>query len=192
MDKKEDIQRINEDIAARFSKIEDDVSSAETIAGLFEVLFNGIEKEFAVPFVWLTLIDHVNAAPLIKVVNESDSLKNRLCVVSQELFEKIIPEGLKPVLANKDLPPFYKLLPPSRKYFVKSLAVVPFALDGQTIGSWNNGDAVADRYTADMDTVLLASLARRISLQLTRLAAAGSNAASKNNQNDEQPGGLHG
>ena len=191
MGKKEDIQRMNEEIAARFSKIEDDVSSAETIAGLFEVLLDGIEKEFAVPFVWLTLIDHVNAAPLIKAVNASDSLKNRLCIVSQERFEKIIPEGLKPVLANKDLPPFYKLLPPSRKYFIKSLAVVPFALDGQTIGSWNNGDAVADRYTADMDTALLASLARRISLQLTRLTA-GNNAASKNNQNKEQPGGLHG
>jgi uncharacterized protein YigA (DUF484 family) len=191
MGKKEDIQRINEEIAARFSKIEDDVSSAETIAGLFEVLLDGIEKEFAVPFVWLTLIDHVNAAPLIKAVNASDILKNRLCVVSQELFEKIMPEGLKPVLANKDLPPFYKLLPSSRKYFVKSLAVVPFALEGQTIGSWNNGDAVADRYTADMDTALLASLARRISLQLTRLTA-GNNAVSKNNQNNEQPGGLHG
>ncbi len=191
MGKKEDIQRINEEIAARFSKIEDDVSSAETIAGLFEVLLDGIEKEFAVPFVWLTLIDHVNAAPLIKVVNASDILKNRLCVVSSELFEKIMPEGLKPVLANKNLSPFYKLLPSSRKYFVKSLAVVPFTLDGQTIGSWNNGDAVADRYTADMDTTLLASLARRISLQLTRLAA-GNNAVSKNNQNNEQPGGLHG
>ena len=177
MGKKEDIQRINEEIAARFSKIEDDVSSAGTIAGLFEALLDGIEKEFAVPFVWLTLIDNVNAAPLIKVINASDILKNRLCVVSQELFEKIMPEGLKPVLANKDLSPFYKLLPSSRKYFVKSLAIVPFTLDGQTIGSWNNGDAVADRYAADMDSALLASLARRISLQLTRLAA-GNNAVS--------------
>jgi hypothetical protein len=54
MDKKEDVKRINEELAARFSKIEAKLPEDQTIAGLFETLFAGIEKEFAVPFVWLT------------------------------------------------------------------------------------------------------------------------------------------
>lgn len=191
MGKEEDIQRINEEITARFSKIEAAVSSAETMAGLFEILFDGIEKEFEVPFVWLTLIDHEKAAPVIAAVQSSEILQNRLCVVPPELLENILPEGLKPILANKDLQPFYKLMPPSRKYFVRSLAVVPFVLDGQMIGTWNNGDADAGRYTADMDTALLSCLAEKISLQLTQLVA-GKNAVSDNNQNNEQPGGIHG
>ena len=191
MRKKEDIQRINEEIAARFRKIEADLSAAETVAVLFESLFDGIEKEFSVPFVWLTLMDHENAAPLIEAVNASDILKSRLSVVSPELFEKILPGGMKPILANKDLPPFYKLMPQSRKYFVRSMAVVPFALDGQVIGAWNNGDADAGRYAADMDTALLSSLADKISQQLTQLVA-GPDAVSHHHQNNEQPGGLHG
>jgi len=191
MGKKEDIERINEEIAARFGRIEAGISSAETIAGLFEALLTGIEKEFDVPFVWLTLIDLENAVPLIDAVNASDVLKNRLCVISQELFEKTLPGGLKPVLANKDLQPFYKMMPPSRKYFVRSIAAAPFALDGQVIGAWNNGDADPDRYTADMDSTLLSALAGKISLKLTQLAA-GKEAVSDHNQNNEQPGGLHG
>jgi uncharacterized protein YigA (DUF484 family) len=171
MGRQENIQRLNEEIAARFHKIEDGLCAAETIAGLFEILLAGIEKEFGVPFVWLTIIEHENAAPVLKAVHASDILKSRLAVVSPELFEQILHGELKPVLANKDLQPFYKLMPPDRKYFVRSIAAVPFALDGQIIGTWNNGDADTDRYMADMDTALLSSLAEKISLRLTQLAA---------------------
>ncbi|MEN6469625.1 MAG: GAF domain-containing protein [Smithella sp.] len=191
MGQKEDIKRINEEIAARFGRIEAGVSSAETIAGLFESLLTGIEEAFRVPFVWLTLIDNISTAPLIDAVNASDFLKNRLSIVSKELCDKILPEGLKPVLANKDLQPFYKMMPPSRKYFVRSIAVAPFALDGQIVGTWNNGDADPERYAANMDTALLSALADKISMKLTALAA-GKDAASDHNLNNEQPGGLHG
>lgn len=191
MGKKEDIERMNEEIAARFGKIEAAVSSAETIAGLFESLLAGIEKEFNVPFVWLTLIDNGSTAPLMDAVNASDVLKNRLCVISRDGFEKILPGGVKPVLANKDLQPFYKMMPPSRKYFVRSIAVAPFALDGQVVGAWNNGDADPNRYAADMDSTLLSALADKISLKLTALIA-GKDATSESNLNNKQPGGLHG
>ena len=51
MGKEEDLKSINEIMAARFKKTEDVVVSAENIAGLFENLLEGIEKEFSVPFV---------------------------------------------------------------------------------------------------------------------------------------------
>jgi uncharacterized protein YigA (DUF484 family) len=172
MDKREDIQRINEQLAARFSRIEARLPEDQTIAGLFETLFAGIEKEFTVPFVWMTLMDSEKAAPVIAAVKSSDILRTRLCVITPELFSQIISSGLKPVLVNKDLQPFYKLLPPSSKYFVKSLAIVPFCIGDQIIGSWNNGDAVGDRYTPNMETGLLSNLAVSVSRCLTKLVEA--------------------
>jgi uncharacterized protein YigA (DUF484 family) len=174
MDKKEDIKRINEELAARFSKIEAKIQEDQTIAGLFETLFAGIEKEFTVPFVWLTLMDNEKAAPVIAAVKSSDILRTRICVISPELFGQLLPSGRKPVLVNKDLQPFYKLLPSSSKYFVKSLAIVPFSIGDHIIGSWNNGDAVGDRYTPDMETGLLAKLAVSVSHSLTVLVEANS------------------
>ena len=174
MDTKEDIKRINAELAARFSKIAARLPGDQTIAGLFETLFEGIEKEFTVPFVWMTLMDSELAAPVIAAVKSSDILRTRLCVITPALFSQILPDGRKPVLVNKDLQPFYKLLPPSSKYFVKSLAVVPFCIGDQIIGSWNNGDAVGDRYRPDMETDLLASLAESVSRCLTRLVDADS------------------
>lgn len=170
MSNEEDLKSINEIIAARFSKIEDAVESAETITGLFESLVDGIENEFTVPFVWLTLMDHQTSTPVINEIKTSEKLEGRLSVVSKELLDKILTGGMKPVLANKDLQHFYRLLPPSRKYFIRSVAVVPFALDGQFIGTWNNGDADANRYEPDMKTDLLESLAQKLSARLTLLA----------------------
>ncbi len=189
MGNEEDLKRINEIIAARFNKIEDGFMSAETIAGLFENLLDGIEKEFSVPFVWLTLIDHEKAAPVIDEIKSSDILKSRFSVVSQELFEKIMPGGMKPVLANKDLQPFYKLLPPSRKYFVRSIAVVPFTIDGQIIGTWNNGDADANRYEPDMKTDLIEALAAQISRKLSQLVADKNAVSGSERQQSNPPGG---
>lgn len=170
----EDIKRINEGLAVRFNKVAEKMQENRTIAGLFETLFEGIEKEFTVPFVWMTLTDSEKAAPVIAAVKSSDVLRTRLCVISEELFFRIIPSGLKPVLVNRDLQPFYKLLPPSSKYFVKSLAIVPFSIGDQIIGSWNNGDAIGDRYTPDMGTDFISKLAQEVSRSLTTLVDANS------------------
>jgi len=172
MNKTEDIERINTKIAASFGKIETGLSAARDIAGLFEILFAGIEKEFEVPFVWLTLTDTVNNKPIIEAIKSSDVLQDRLKVIAPELFHEILPAGLKPVLVNKDLQPYYKLLPSNRKYFVKSLALVPFKVNDEIAGSWNNGDAYYDRYTPDMETNLLQNLSHSVSVRLIELVSA--------------------
>ena len=174
MDKRKDINIINAEIAARFEKIETRLPEAKNIAGLFETLFAGIEKEFRVPFVWLTLLNTESAAPIITAIKSSDILKNRLNVITPELFREILPDGLKPVLANKDLPLFYKLLPSNNKYFVRSLAIVPFKFRDEIVGSWNNGDAYHNRYTPDMETGLLQKLAESISRYLSKLISESS------------------
>ncbi|MGV8059581.1 MAG: hypothetical protein AB2L12_16410 [Smithellaceae bacterium] len=173
MDKTDEIRRINLEISMKFSTIEVQIAHAKNIAGLFETLFAGIEKEFAVPFVWLTLVDSKNTAPIIAAVQSSGALKNRLCVIPPALFEHILPAGLQPVLANKELQPYYKLLPPANKFFVKSLAVIPFKVRDEIAGSWNNGDILSDRYMPDMDTGLLQKLGQKVSLRLTELLSSG-------------------
>jgi hypothetical protein len=51
---------------------------------------------------------------------------------------------------------------------------VPFSIGDHIIGSWNNGDAVGDRYTPDMETGLLLKLAQSVSRSLTVLVNANS------------------
>lgn len=169
MDKADEIKRINQEISAKFSKIEIHIAYSKTIPGLFEALFAGIEKEFAVPFVWLTLIDGEKIVPIIEAVQSSPDLKNRLSVISRDLFEQILPAGLQPVLANKEMQLYYKLLPPANKFFIKSVAVVPFNVHDEIAGSWNSGDVLSDRYLPDMDTTLLQKLSQKVSARLADL-----------------------
>jgi len=169
----EDLKRINGIIAERFNNIEARIMSAVTVAELFENLLDGVEKEFSVPFVWISLVNSDSALPVIAGVRESDYLEDRHSVVSVELLNQILADGMKPVLTNKNLLPFYRLLPPSRKYFVRSIAVVPFTLNGQLIGTWNNGDADENRYDSDMKTDLVEAMAGHLSRKLTQLVTGG-------------------
>jgi uncharacterized protein YigA (DUF484 family) len=173
MDKTDEIRRINLAIAMKFTKVEEQLATAGSIAGLFETLFAAIEKEFSVPFVWLTLVDSEKAGPIIEAVKSSVLLNTRLKIISGPLFERIIPGGLQPVLVNKELTPYYKLLPPANKFLVKSLAIVPFQLQDRIVGSWNNGDVASDRYMPEMETGLLQKLAGKVSLRLAELVDSG-------------------
>ena len=172
MNTTEDIELINTKIATSFGKIEAGLAEAKNIAGLFEILFAQIEEKFKVPYVWLTLMDTINNQPIIAAIKSSDILQDRLKVITPELFREILPAGLKPILVNEDLQPYYRLLPSNRKYFVKSLALVPFKVNDKIAGSWNNGDAYHDRYAPDMGTNLLQNLAQSVSLRLTKLVSA--------------------
>jgi len=171
MSNSEELKRINDIIAMRFRNIEERIMAAETIAEMFEHLLDGVEKEFGVPFVWVSLMNSDHAAPVISGVQASKILNDRYAVVSPELFDQIFAGGIKPVLANKDLLPFYKLLPSNRKYFVRSIAVVPITLNGQLIGTWNNGDADANRYESDMKTDFIETMSGHIALKISQLVA---------------------
>jgi len=171
MNKKENIERINTKIASGFGEIKKKLPEAISIAGLFEILFMEIEKEFEVPFVWLTLMETANARPVIAAIKSSYILKNKLNVITPDYFREIFSSGLKPVLVNKNLKPYYKLFPSNNKYFVKSMALVPFKMNDEIIGSWNNGDISPNRYTPEMETSLLQNLAQSVSVSLTELVS---------------------
>lgn len=169
MDKKDNIERINTKIASGFEKIEKKLAEAKDVADLFEILFTGIEEEFNVPFVWLTIADTKKNMRVIEAAKSSNFLKDRLNIVKPSFFKEIFSAGLKPVLVNKNLTNYYRLFPEHRKYFVKSLALVPFKINGEYTASWNNGDAVQSRYTPEMETNLLQKLSRSLSARLDEL-----------------------
>jgi len=169
MDKKENIERINQKIASGFERIEHKLTEANAVTELFETLFTCVENEFHVPFVWLTLADIKKNLPVIEAVQSKPFLKDRLNIVKPEFFQSIFSSGLKPVLVNENLTNYYRLFPAHKKYFVKSLALVPFKINGELSASWNNGDAVQSRYTPDMETNLLQKLSRFLSARLEQL-----------------------
>jgi uncharacterized protein YigA (DUF484 family) len=166
MNKKENIERINTKIASGFEKIEMKLAEAKDVAELFEILFTGVEEEFGVPFVWLTIADTKKNLRFIEAAQSSGFLKDRLNIVKPDFYKEIFSSGLKPVLVNKNLTHYYRLFPEHRKYFVKSMALVPFKINGELTASWNNGDAVQSRYTPDMETNLLQKIARLLSSRL--------------------------
>ncbi|MDI6741267.1 MAG: DUF484 family protein [Smithella sp.] len=169
MKKKENLEHINSKISSGFEKIERKLLEAKNVAGLFEILFEEIEKEFQVPFVWLTLSDNAKALPVAEALKSSEALKERLNLIKQEKFQEIFYSGLKPILVNKNLKPYYKLFPANQKYFVKSMAMVPFKIKGEVAACWNNGDSDQSRYAPDMETSLLQKLSHAVSKRLDDL-----------------------
>jgi len=109
------------------------------------------------------------SAGLVQALSSSGILADRLNIIDEASFLELSSRGETPVLANQDLNPFYRLLPRSKKFFIKSIAVAPLTLDGRVIGSINYGDAASMRYEPGMDTSLLQHLTGAVSSCLTRL-----------------------
>ncbi|MBU2055141.1 MAG: hypothetical protein KKC25_09210 [Proteobacteria bacterium] len=164
-----DILKINVGIASKFQRVEDRLAVCRTAGELFEVLLEEIIREFSIPFVWLSFIRRPETAGLLADLAKSEFLRDRLNILAEDAFLAVIPDGSPPLLANGDLRAFFRLLPASRKYLLRSLAVSPLTLNGRPIGSLNHGDASPDRYQPGMDTTLLGRLADRISKRIAVL-----------------------
>jgi len=168
-----DILKINAGIALKFQRVEDRLAACRTAGELFEALLDKIAGEFSIPFIWLSFIRRPETAGLLADLEKSELLRDRLNILAENAFLAVVPEGSPPLLANGDLRGFFCLMPASRKYFLRSLAVAPLALNGLPIGSLNLGDALPDRYQLGMDTTLLGRLAEGISKQLAALLPPG-------------------
>jgi uncharacterized protein YigA (DUF484 family) len=168
-----DIPTINDEIARKFRKIKVGLTASQSAVELFEALLARIETEFGIPFVWLSLIRLPETAGLLKSLEASALLCDRLNSIERTRFMEILPDAASPLLVSGDLRPFFRLLPQNQKYFIRSLAVSPITLHGRLIGSMNHGDASPTRYEPGMDTTLLKQLARSVSNRLARLLPPG-------------------
>lgn len=169
MDEQSEIREINETIAQRYANIEAGIASSQDLRELFEKLLLHTEEEFEIPYIWFSFINNRENDALIKQLESSELLKDRLNSIEASAFESLIKNDTKPLLANNDLKPFFKLLPKSNKFFLKSLAVAPVTLNGMVIGSLNYGDSDGSRYSPDMDTTLLCGLAEKFSSTLSNI-----------------------
>jgi uncharacterized protein YigA (DUF484 family) len=165
-----DILKTNDEIARKFGEIEADLVVCRGIRELFERLLSGSEEAFGVPFIWLSLLRRPETEALLKLLGRSDILRDRINSIAPASFLEIVPDAAHPLLASGDLRPFFRLMPPNVKYFLRSLAVAPLTCHGMLIGSLNHGDASPDRYRPGMDTTLLNHLALTVSDHLSRLS----------------------
>jgi diguanylate cyclase (GGDEF)-like protein len=161
----------NEEIAQKFHEIETSILSILNFRDLFEVLLTEIQEKFRVPYTWISFIAKSEVSGLVATLESSALLKERLNIVERDLFMELIGKHKKTLLVNKDIKPFFKLLPQNSKYFIKSIAVVPISLDGEIIGSLNQADFEAARFQPGMDTTLLERLALKLSLCLSNVTA---------------------
>jgi uncharacterized protein YigA (DUF484 family) len=173
MSNQEHIRRVNTKIAAGFEKIEEKLKQARNLVELFEMLVEEVKFQFQVPFVWLSLVDNATSAPVIEALQSSELLKERLNVINPVVFREIFPSDLRPILVNSDLNRYFRLFPANRKYFVRSLALVPFKISEEIWGSWNNGDTSPHRYLPDMETTFLQRFAQALSESLAHLLQTG-------------------
>ena len=164
-----EILKTNDEIARKFGRIEADLLLRQEVGELFERLLRGSEEAFGVPFVWLSLLRKPEAETLRKLLAKSDILRDRINVIAPAIFSDIVPDCSHPFLVSGDLRPFFRLMPPDVKYFLRSLAIAPLARGGVLIGSLNHGDASPDRYRSGMDTALLGHLVGTVSERLTLL-----------------------
>ena len=166
-----DTIKANVAIAKKFFEIETSILSISNYKNFFEQLFTQIEEKFAIPHVWISIINGSEVSDLIEALESSDLLKKRINLIGRKTFMGLINDGTNPILINTDLKPYYKLLPKKRKYFVKSLAIAPLVFEGTVIGSLNLGDYSSSRFQPSMDIFFLNQLSVKTSICLSNITA---------------------
>jgi uncharacterized protein YigA (DUF484 family) len=159
-------KRVNEAIQDTFSRIEEALPGKAGIGDLIAHVLQELQEAFNIPFAWFSIIDHPETTGWQEEFLRSPFLRGRLNRIDSAAFAELATKGTEPVLANGDLKPFYRLLPQSNKYFIRSIAMAPITMHGVFIGSLNFGDTAPTRYHAEMDTSLLAHLASAVSNNL--------------------------
>lgn len=164
--------RENEQTAKKFYEVEKKILSILRFKDLFDALLAEIKGQFNIPYVWLSIIENSEAHRLIESISDMDAeLKASINIIDRSAFFALIGRQTEPILANSELKPFFKLLPAERHYLVKSMAIAPITMDGEIIGSLNQGDAAQGRFEPGMDTSLLEQLATKVSLCLSNVTA---------------------
>jgi diguanylate cyclase (GGDEF)-like protein len=163
--------KTNREISRKFFEIETSILSTLNFKDLFQRLLTEIQEEFRVPFVWISMIEKSDVSKLIFELAYSEILEEHLNLIEKERLLQLLENSSKPILINTHLEHFHSLFPRNQKYPIGSLAVAPLTLDGEIIGSLNQGDYSESRYTPGMDTSLLEQLSVKVSICLSNVMA---------------------
>ena len=167
------IQRIqeNEEIAQKFFLVERQILSVLNFHDLFKVLLSAIQDTFQVPFVWLSMINTSDVYRLIQSLADTDMSDKRLTLVKKRTVESLFGESMEPILVNTELDRYRELIPTGTFDAMGSVALAPISLDGEIIGSLNQGDFSTARFGPGKDTSLLEQLGIKVSLCLSNVTA---------------------
>jgi diguanylate cyclase (GGDEF)-like protein len=161
----------NEEIQQKFQALEFEILSILNFKDFFEILLTEMSAIFHVPYVWLSVIKRSGLAALINPLIHSRIIVERTNFISRSDFDRVLGNASTPILCNENLEPFSSFMPPHAAYKLGSIAVSPVQIDGEIVGSLNQGDMNSDRFQPDMDTSLLEQLMIKISVCLSNVAA---------------------
>jgi len=163
--------RHNEQIVRKLFDIEGSILGTTRFRDLFENLLAQIEQQFAIPHVWLTLVHDAALTSLIADLQQSPQTRNHLVIVDERTFAALSGSADTPLLVNNNIDRYSPLVPPAFRGSLGSLAIAPLRFEGRIIGSFNQGDADAARFSPDKDTFFLRQLAVKVSICLANVTA---------------------
>jgi len=167
------LQRVkeNEEILRKFHLLESKILAILNLKDFFENLLTEMMTIFQIPYAWVTVINGSKLAHMISCMAHSDIIRQRINFIDADAFDACFTNGPVPLLVNTNLAPYREFFPGRRVYPVQSLALAPVFIDGETVGSLNQGDTATSRFEAGMDPSLLEQLTIKISLCLSNAMA---------------------
>ncbi len=168
------ILRHNEESARKFNEIQNSILSILNFQDFFENLLNMISKTFHVPNVWISVIEESSIYNQIKSIYDSGLLKSKTGFISCDDFRSITGNSLNSILANRKIYKFKPLYPSENSDELRdigSIAVTPITMDGEIVGSLNQGDIDIHRFNPSIDTEYLDRLGVTISICLSNVTA---------------------
>ncbi|MCF6178822.1 MAG: sensor domain-containing diguanylate cyclase [Geopsychrobacter sp.] len=154
----------HEELAEKFYALDVEILRTLDVASFCNRLPQQVAELFDVPQTWLTFIDDSKAARFVRGKGEA-------LLVKRDSFVGLFPQPDRPLVANENLAPYFKLLPPARREHFRSLALVPLHLDGELVGSLNQADPDPKRFNPDYNPIYLERLAVKLSIGLSNVIA---------------------
>ena len=161
----------NDEITRKFFEIEKRILSILNYKDLFEVLLGEIRNKFAMPCVWISIIENSDLSCFIQSLESSEILNKNINIIDKNTFFKLVGTKTTPLLINDNLKAFYRLIPRQDRYAIRSIAISPISLDGEIIGSLNQAHISPEHFKPGIDTSSLEQLAVKVSFCLSNVTA---------------------
>lgn len=161
----------NDTLARKFHEIETSILTIFNYQDLFKELLDQIQLKFGVPLVWLSFIKDSEVSRLAEQLSDKEIWRERINIIERKDLLHITARQITPRLINRNIASYASIFPSTSRPLIKSVAVAPISLDGELIGSLNQGDLSPDRFHPGLDTILLERLALKVSLCLSNVTA---------------------
>ncbi len=161
----------NDTLARKFHEIETHILTIFNYQDLFKELLDQIQLKFGVPLVWLSIIKDSDVSKLAEQLSDKETWRERINIIERKDLLHITGHQMIPRLINRNMAAYSRIFPDISKPLIKSVAIAPISLDGELIGSLNQGDLSPERFHPGLDTSLLERLALKVSLCLSNVTA---------------------